>query len=95
MSLRLKLLLAAMCTLALPWAGWQFVGQTERLLREGQEQAWLVSTSMFAKALLARSMDLPAGGVLYAQRARSDQRRWLRRRLERAAALPAGSGSGK
>lgn len=70
MSLRLKLLLAAMCTLALPWAGWQFVGQTERLLREGQEQAWLVSTSMFAKALLARSIDLPAGGVLYAQRAR-------------------------
>lgn len=70
MSLRLKLLLAAMCTLALPWAGWQFVAQTERLLREGQEQAWLVSASMFAKALLARGIELPAGEVLYAQRAR-------------------------
>ena len=70
MSLRLKLLLAALCTLALPWAGWQFVRQTERLLREGQEQAWLASTALFAKALQARDVTLPGGAVLYAQRAR-------------------------
>jgi len=70
MSLRLKLLLAALCTLALPWAGWQFVRQTERLLREGQEQAWLASTALFAKMVQARGVAVPAGAVLYAQRAR-------------------------
>jgi dedicated sortase system histidine kinase len=70
MSLRLKLLLAALCTLALPWAGWQFVRQTERLLREGQEQAWLTSTALFAKMVQARGVAIPAGAVLYAQRAR-------------------------
>ena len=70
MSLRLKLLLAALCTLALPWAGWQFVRQTERLLREGQEQAWLTSTALFAKMVQARGVTIPPGAVLYAQRAR-------------------------
>lgn len=70
MSLRLKLLLAALCTLALPWAGWQFVRQTERLLREGQEQAWLTSTALFAKMVQARGVAIPSGAVLYAQRAR-------------------------
>ena len=70
MSLRLKLLLAALCTLALPWAGWQFVRQTGRLLREGQEQAWLTSAVLFAKAVQARGAAIPAGAVLYAQRAR-------------------------
>ncbi len=70
MSLRIKLLLAALCTLALPWAGWQFVRQTERLLREGQEQAWLASASLLAKAVQARGLAMPTGAVLYVQRAR-------------------------
>ena len=59
MSLRFKLLLVALSTLALPWAGWQFVRQTEALLRQGQEQALLASAGMLAKALDARGIDLP------------------------------------
>lgn len=70
MSLRLKLLLAALCTLALPWSGWQSLRQTDQLLREGQEQAWLASAQLLAKALQARGLNLPAGELLYAQRAR-------------------------
>ncbi|MFC4821058.1 ATP-binding protein [Dokdonella ginsengisoli] len=70
MSLRLKLLLVALSTLALPWAGWQFVKQTEALLRQGQEQALLASAGMLAKALEARRVEPPAAGpVLYVQRA--------------------------
>ena len=41
MTLRRKLLLIALCTLALPIAGWLYVQQMERLLREGQAQALL------------------------------------------------------
>lgn len=70
MSLRLKLLLVALSTLALPWAGWQYVRQTEALLRQGQEQALLASAGMLAKALLASRVTLPAAGpALYVQRA--------------------------
>ncbi|MEO5622754.1 MAG: ATP-binding protein [Dokdonella sp.] len=70
MSLRFKLLLLALSTLALPWAGWQFVKQTEALLREGQEQSLLASAGMLVKVLEARQVALPpAGALLYAQRA--------------------------
>jgi len=70
MSLRLKLLLVALSTLALPWAGWQFVRQTEALLRQGQEQALLASAGMLAKALDARGIEWPAvGATLYVHRA--------------------------
>ena len=65
MSLRFKLLLVALSTLALPWAGWQFVRQTEALLRQGQEQALLASADMLAKALVARGLALPAADALY------------------------------
>ena len=65
MSLRFKLLLVALSTLALPWAGWQFVRQTEALLRQGQEQALLASADMLAKALVARELALPATDALY------------------------------
>lgn len=70
MSLRLKLLLVALSTLALPWAGWQFVRQTEALLRQGQEQALLASAGMLAKIVEREQSALPAAGpVIYAQRA--------------------------
>lgn len=70
MSLRLKLLLVALSTLALPWAGWQYVRQTETLLRQGQEQALLASAEVLAKAVAASGAELPApGAVLYVQRA--------------------------
>jgi signal transduction histidine kinase len=68
MSLRLKLLLVALSTLALPWAGWQFVRQVELLLRQGQEQALLASAAMLAKALDAHQVAWPPSGpVLYLQ----------------------------
>ncbi|HEY0181116.1 MAG TPA: ATP-binding protein [Dokdonella sp.] len=70
MSLRFKLLLVALSTLALPWAGWQFVEQAEALLRQGQEQALLASAGMLAKALAASGVELPpAGPTLYLHRA--------------------------
>lgn len=65
MSLRFKLLLVALSTLALPWAGWQFVRQTEALLRQGQEQALRASADMLAKALVARGLALPPADALY------------------------------
>ncbi|MEO5624825.1 MAG: ATP-binding protein [Dokdonella sp.] len=69
MSLRLKLLLVALSTLVLPWVGWQFVKQTEALLRQGQEQALLASARMLAKALAASHVQMPATGpVLYVHR---------------------------
>jgi hypothetical protein len=72
MSLRFKLLLVALSTLALPWVGWQFVEQTEALLRQGQEQALLASARLLAKAIEARGFaPLPSGPVLYVQRTRA------------------------
>ena len=69
MSLRFKLLLVALSTLALPWAGWQFIRQTETLLRQGQEQALLASAGMLAKVLDARHIELPpAAALLYEHR---------------------------
>ncbi|MEZ5460183.1 ATP-binding protein [Dokdonella sp.] len=59
MSLRLKLLLVALSTLTLPWAGWQFVRQTEAVLRQGQEQALLASASTLARALDALDVHAP------------------------------------
>ncbi|MGH8172509.1 MAG: ATP-binding protein [Rhodanobacteraceae bacterium] len=68
MSLRVKLLLVALSTLALPWAGWQFVRQTEALLRQGQEQALLASAGTLAKAFAASGAVWSAPPVLYAHR---------------------------
>ena len=38
MNLRRQLLLVSLLTLILPWAGCQFVRETESALREGQQQ---------------------------------------------------------
>ncbi len=67
MSLRFKLLLIALSTLALPWAGWQFVRQMEQLLRQGQEQALTASAKALARSLVASQLELPPiGTALYA-----------------------------
>ena len=55
MTLRRKLLLVALCTLALPVAGWLYVRQMEALLREGQAQALIAS----ARAVARRSPKEP------------------------------------
>jgi two-component system sensor histidine kinase ChvG len=52
MSLRRKLLLVALCTLALPIAGWSYVRQMETLLRDGQAQALLASADVVARSLV-------------------------------------------
>jgi len=60
MSLRFKLLLIALSTLILPWAGWQFIRQMEQLLREGQEQALIASTKTLERSLVALKTPLPS-----------------------------------
>jgi len=68
MTLRQKLLLVALCTLALPVAGWLYVRQMETLLREGQAQALTASARAMARSLVVTNAPLPpAGPVWYVQ----------------------------
>ncbi len=62
MTLRRKLLLVALCTLALPVAGWLYVRQMETLLREGQAQALLASANAVARSLVVTGAVAPASG---------------------------------
>ena len=72
MSLRFKLLLIALSTLALPAAGWLFVRQMEELLRQGQEQTLIASARALARSLNALNAELPpAGNALYVHHAPS------------------------
>ena len=69
MTLRQKLLLVALCTLALPVAGWLYVRQMETLLREGQAQALVASARGMARSLVVVDAPLPpAGPAWYVQR---------------------------
>jgi dedicated sortase system histidine kinase len=68
MNLRRQLLLVSLLTLILPWAGCQFIRETESALREGQQQmlsgtarAIADSLSQFADELLAGSDELKNG----------------------------------
>jgi len=70
MTLRHKLLLVALCTLALPVAGWLYVRQMETLLREGQAQALTASARAMARSLVVTDAPLPPGEpVWYVQKA--------------------------
>jgi dedicated sortase system histidine kinase len=62
MSLRQQLLLVALCTLALPIAGWLYVRQMETLLRQGQEQALTATATAVARSLAVTDMPLPQPG---------------------------------
>ncbi|HEU4670383.1 MAG TPA: ATP-binding protein [Dyella sp.] len=62
MTLRRKLLLVALCTLALPVAGWLYVRQMENLLRDGQAQALTASARAVARSLAVAGAGLPEGG---------------------------------
>lgn len=62
MSLRRKLLLAALSTLALPVAGWLYVRQMEDLLRQGQADALVASARAVARSLAVGPVALPADG---------------------------------
>src|SRR5512140_3856488 len=66
MSLRAKLLLIALSTLALPFVGWLFVRQMEELLRHGQEQTLIASARAIGRSLTSIEADLPPpGAALY------------------------------
>ncbi len=75
MSIRLQLLVVALTTLVLPWAGCQYARELESALRSSQEQSLLASAGTIANALSAqpqrvfRNADLRAfdarGGDLY------------------------------
>ncbi|MBS0571547.1 MAG: HAMP domain-containing protein [Proteobacteria bacterium] len=70
MSLRFKLLLIALSTLALPLAGWLFVRQMEQLLRQGQEQTLIATANAVAQNLDVLGVPLPpTGAALYVHRA--------------------------
>lgn len=70
MSLRRKLLLVALCTLALPIAGWLYVRQMEMLLRDGQAQALLASARAVARSLVVTgAMPQEQGRGWYVQQA--------------------------
>lgn len=60
MTLRRKLLLVALSTLALPFAGWLYVRQMEQLLRRSQEQALLATAFALGRGLIAVGANLPA-----------------------------------
>ncbi len=53
MSIRVQLLLVALTTLILPWAGCQYARELETALRASQEQALLASAGTIANALSA------------------------------------------
>ncbi|MBS0613425.1 MAG: HAMP domain-containing protein, partial [Proteobacteria bacterium] len=54
MSIRLQLLLLALTTLVLPWAGCQYAREVQTVLRASQEQALLASAGTIANALSAQ-----------------------------------------
>jgi two-component system sensor histidine kinase ChvG len=66
--LRTKLLLLALTTLALPWAGCQYAREMETVLRESEQQSLLAVTTTIASSLkgqqglLFRADSLPAVG---------------------------------
>jgi two-component system, OmpR family, sensor histidine kinase ChvG len=53
-SIRLQLLLVALTTLVLPWAGCQYARELETALRDSQESALLASAGTIANALSAQ-----------------------------------------
>ncbi|MGO9932465.1 MAG: ATP-binding protein [Steroidobacteraceae bacterium] len=54
MSIRLQLLIVALTTLVLPWAGCQYARELESALRQSQEQSLLASAGTIANALSAQ-----------------------------------------
>ena len=54
MSIRLQLLIVALSTLVLPWAGCQYARELETALRDSQEKSLLASAGTMANALSAQ-----------------------------------------
>ena len=76
MSLKRQLLLVSLLTLVLPWAGCQFIGETESALRAGQQQMLAGTARAIADSLaqyedefpLAHQDDHVVGDSLYGHR---------------------------
>lgn len=73
MTLRRQLLLVCLLTLVLPWAGCQFIRETESALREGQQQmlagtaqAIADSLAQFPSEFLRERLNTGGGDALYA-----------------------------
>ncbi len=72
MSLRTQLLLVALLTLVLPWAGWRYVTEMEGVLRTGLEQSLQASATTMAGAfapatqIAARHPGSDGEAVIYA-----------------------------
>ena len=82
MSIRLQLLVVALSTLVLPWAGCQYARELETALRDSQEKSLLASAGTIANALSAQPQRVfrgpdeppgfaPSGGDLYVYPLRS------------------------
>jgi two-component system sensor histidine kinase ChvG len=76
MNLKRQLLLVSLLTLVLPWAGCQFIGETESALRTGQQQMLAGTARAIADSLaqyedefpLATQDDHVVGDSLYGHR---------------------------
>ncbi len=73
LRLRTKLLLLALTTLALPWAGCQYAREMETVLREGEKQSLLAVAQTIAASLKGRTELLYRDGSAPAQRSLSAQ----------------------
>jgi len=74
LRLRTKLLLLAMTTLALPWAGCQYAREMESVLRENEQQSLLAVTTTVAGSLKGRQELLFRADSLPASEQGSDPR---------------------
>jgi dedicated sortase system histidine kinase len=59
MNLRRQLLLVSLLTLVLPWAGCEFIRETEKALRENQQQMLAGTARAFAESLAAYPEEFP------------------------------------
>lgn len=79
MNLRQQLLLVSLLTLVLPWAGCQFIGETESALRSGQQQMLAGTARAIADSMAQYEDEFPltnqseheVGDSLYGHRIRS------------------------
>ncbi|MEO0997355.1 MAG: hypothetical protein AAFX58_07530, partial [Pseudomonadota bacterium] len=67
MGLKAQLTIVAAATLLLPWAGCQYIRESEQALRLGQQELLLASARSVAAGLATRGAlgDAPAPGALY------------------------------
>ena len=61
MNLKRQLLLVSLLTLVLPWAGYQFIHETESALRVGQQQMLSGTAQAIADALARYPEEFPRG----------------------------------